>query len=389
MRPLKYVFVFSDKPMEEEKIKEKLKLVSDKEADKSQKKVTSETPEKIKETSEKSTEKSHEKLQSVQHCYICKKQFLNLQGLNSHFEPNHIIRIPNSLKTEFYCYQCKDRFSEEGLMQHHMLVHTQGVENDFKCPFCNLPFTLSSELNGHFKVAHSKTSCTFNQCKKVFESYSNLNLHYQNAHSMNEKDSLKLIERSKKVFKSPEKTKPECIPNKVCGLKENNSDEKNNNLKNEKVLEKTGKKSVKLNSPQFFKNAKKSTEKKFENLHKKKNIKKTEKIPEQDPCKNFSIDFKEFEKIKEKFQNNKKLLPNGYPKVVLKQLTLKQIKAYSVNCSVESQMSEKEIIPKSSGKNKQSGQNLSDICGNNKFKNKEKKKKRNQCETCQKCFFDG
>ena len=384
--------------MEEEKIQDELKLVSDKEADKSPKKVqavTAKTPEKIKGTPEKSTEKSPEKLPEKSPEKLLKKAS-EKPPESEDSEPTQQLDkqcyIPNSLKTEFYCYQCKDSFSEEGLMQHHMLVHTQGVKNDFKCPFCNVPFTLSSELNDHFKVAHSKTSCTFDYCEKLFDSYSNLNLHYQNTHSMNEKDSLNLIEKSKKVFKSQKKTNPECIPNKVCGVKRNNSDEKNNNCKKKKVLEKTGKNCVELNSPQsseFEMNAKKSTEKKSENLHKKKNIKKTEKIPEEDQCKNFSIDFKEFEKIKEKFENNKKLLPNGYPKIFMKKLTMKQIKDYSVNCSVESQMSEKEIIPKSSEKKKQSGQNRSDICGNKKFNNKEKKKKRNQCQRCLKFFFDG
>ena len=155
--------------------------------------------------------------------------------------------------------------------------------------------------------------------------------------------------------------------------------EKNNNSQKQKVLEKTGKSSVELNSPQSSEmNSKKSLEKK------KQHVKKTE-----NSCQNFSIDCKEYKKIQEKFKNNKKLLPNGYPKIVLKKLTCKEIKDYSVNCSVESQMCEKEIIQKSSEKKKQSVPNLSEICGNKKSKKKVQKKKKHQCKICQKFLFDG
>ena len=192
-------------------------------------------------------------------CQFCTVSFKDNNDLALHVRMSHMMQNEKQ-EFDFYCYDCGDRFSEAGFVQHTELLH--GLVSKNKCSFCNTQFNFPSELNSHHKTAHKNTSCTFDDCKKIFGNFGSLFVHYTNSHKMKETLVHEKIETAKTGFVLPSmSTEPSMISGKSkekSPKKQHNKEKNNNNLmaNNEKVA----KPETKAKKKETSKNLKKSIE---------------------------------------------------------------------------------------------------------------------------------
>lgn len=82
----------------------------------------------------------HEREQSVAgksfECYLCKYQFLRIQGLRIHINVKHV----SSIKTNnFQCNRCDDVFVQQIALDDHLRTEHRLII-PYKCPQCNREF---------------------------------------------------------------------------------------------------------------------------------------------------------------------------------------------------------------------------------------------------------
>ena len=207
--------------------------------------------------------------QKKKKCQYCKLSLKDQGDVALHVRVYHM-RQNDKLTYDYYCSNCGDRFSEVGFVQHMgELVH--GLVSKNKCLFCNTQFNFPSELHSHHKTAHKNTSCTLDDCKKIFGDFDSLFVHYTNSHKMKETLVLEKIETAKTGTVLPSMSTERSMisgkSKKKSPIKQHNKEKNNNKLmvKNDKVAKKR----------QTSKNLNKSVEKKsLKKLSSLKSVKK-------------------------------------------------------------------------------------------------------------------
>lgn len=100
--------------------------------------------------------RKHEREQSVAgksfECYLCKFQFLRIQGLRIHLNVKHVA----SIKNNFQCEHCNEVFTQQTALDDHLRSEHQLII-PFKCSHCSREFRQdqSTELKEHL-AAHSE-----------------------------------------------------------------------------------------------------------------------------------------------------------------------------------------------------------------------------------------
>ncbi|GBO07821.1 Zinc finger protein 26 [Araneus ventricosus] len=104
-------------------------------------------------------------------CYQCSKTFTDKTGFQK-----HIAMHENSKDADFECTICKEKFSEEKLLNEHILEYHDFFK-DYPCNVCHRKFNNSYHLNRHMLVHTGVKKFKCFKCNSTFDSKLKLKTH--------------------------------------------------------------------------------------------------------------------------------------------------------------------------------------------------------------------
>lgn len=113
-------------------------------------------------------------------CSLCHIALSDLKSFTKHMAMEHMeVKRPNS----FVCEQCGLTFTNETMLDAHLVRHFLQKESQFGCKSCGKSFSSPDELQKHLIDLHAAHLFRCSLCKEIFESRVDIQVHFAVAHS--------------------------------------------------------------------------------------------------------------------------------------------------------------------------------------------------------------
>uniref|UniRef100_A0A182VUC9 C2H2-type domain-containing protein n=1 Tax=Anopheles minimus TaxID=112268 RepID=A0A182VUC9_9DIPT len=110
-------------------------------------------------------------------CNVCHRQLPTFEQFQNHFH-YHTSRVP------FYCYHCREEFTDKRELYNHSRTHTPREPESYTCEVCAKVFSTKGNFKRHLKSHEAVRAFACDRCSKQYDYKSALEVHLKRSHGI-------------------------------------------------------------------------------------------------------------------------------------------------------------------------------------------------------------